>query len=93
MSIQSPSAVFEQLVKMNSESLTPVVAIIEYGCIVTVENGALFSVPILADGSAARDAAGEYAWHEVTASVSQDFLNKVNQELGTNFRMNQFPGR
>ena len=67
---------------------TSVIRLDEWGCVVWVDNGVLYSSVIHADDSVNY---GDYG--EVTAPESQIFLDAVNGWLGTSFRYDEFPGR
>ena len=69
------------------------VAMKEYGCFVKVEDGALFYVPMLIDGTPDLDEEGEPDWCEVTAPENQDYLDAINAIYGTTFRYEGFAGR
>ena len=70
------------------DEMTPIIMLEAYGCVVWVEENALYDAPMRIDNTVAWDAYGE-----VTAPENQGFLDAVNRELGTNFMMEQFPGR
>jgi hypothetical protein len=59
-----------------------------FGCAVRVEDGVLLEVPMLVNGNFDYDSEGE-----VTAPDSQEFLDAVNEALGTDYTMGQFAGR
>lgn len=60
-----------------------------FGSYYTVEDGTLFCLPMLADGSpsCAEDLG------EVTAPESQGFLDTMNAFFDTNFKLETFAGR
>lgn len=61
-----------------------------YGCYVWLEDGSLICSEIGEFETHGKDT--DYAV-EVTAPESQDFLDAVNRQLGTDFRFSQFAGR
>jgi len=61
------------------------------GCYVSVLEGVLFDVPMMADGSPEREG-GRINWNEVTAP-DLGFLHAVNRHFSTQFRMHDFSGR
>lgn len=61
------------------------VAIKEFGCFVSVEDGTLMYCPILANGEPDLEAMGE-----VTDPQSQKFLDQVNKVFQTKFKMSDF---
>lgn len=77
-----------------------IIALPDFGCYVRVIDGTLFDCAMPAD---VKETGGEVAvngwladednWGEVSAPGSQEFLDAVNREFGTSFRMDQFPGR
>jgi len=61
----------------------------EFGSAIRLEEGVLLEIPLNADGTLD----GEDAIGEVTVPESQEYLDAVNEALGTSFTMNQFAGR
>lgn len=70
----------DELKDLNSSSLEPVVAMQQYGCYVSLEDGVLIYVPMLANGKADRDEHGQPRWAQATGS-DPDFLKAVNKIL------------
>lgn len=60
------------------------VIVMEYGCVVTVEEGKLLYAPLCMPPE-------DYC--EVSAPPDQDFLDVVNFYFSTNFQMSDFAGR
>ncbi len=66
------------------------VSLPDYGCYVWISDGALFNV----EGNDYEEyGAADEVIGEVTAPESQDFLDAVNEALGSDFRLDQFAGR
>lgn len=68
------------LEELNSQSLTPVVVLPEFGCFVVRENSQLFTCPILEDGTADM-LDGEVNWCEVT-DPEPGFVEAAEKALG-----------
>lgn len=66
----------------------------QYGCAVRVagESLSLQTCPLVVEGGLESGGA-EACWSEVSAPDSQGFLDAANKALGTNFTMQDFPGR
>lgn len=71
-----------------------VVFLEEFGAYVTIEDDELLYCAANNDGTPDTDMDGETPnWCEVTAPVSQEFLDAVNVAFGTSYTMGQFAGR
>jgi len=63
-------------------------ALRQFGCYVAVKDRALFSCPMLSNGTMASEDVSE-----VTAPEGPEFLEAVNELFGTRYRMKDFAGR
>ena len=66
----------------------------QYGCAVRVAGKSLSlqTCSLVVEGGLEGGGREEY-WGEVSAPDSQNFLDAANKALGTNFTMQDFPGR
>lgn len=62
----------------------------KFNCAVTVIEGGLQRCNMAADGGP-EFVAGSLNWQPVRAPVTQDFLDAVNEALGTKFTVEDFP--
>lgn len=61
----------------------------KYNCVVAIIDGKLQRCDMTADGGP-EFIAGSLNWHEVKGPVTQDFLDAVNEALGTEFILATF---
>ena len=79
---------------MDTAFLGPdIIPLEDFGCFVTVVDGTLFSCAMLQNVTPDMDTDGQVNWAQVVAPDNQVFLDLVNQQFGTDFTLDQFPGR
>ena len=64
----------------------------KFNCIVAIIDGKLKKCQLMADGGP-EFWAGSLTWREVKSPVTQDFIDAVNEALGTGFTVESFSKR